>query len=140
MGTAEALVSPGPRGARSLVSHARGTDRATLETPFLWRDRVATFVNPTARALMDSPDAELARIAIDDMAIYLPDLESRTQAVTVVRRPLAVPAYKTGSFAKIAEFRAAVRSVPNLFLVGDYLRSPLVESAVRSALDVVATS
>lgn len=99
-----------------------------------------SFVNPTASALMDTPDAELARIARDDMAIYLPDLESRTQAVSVVRRPLAVPAYQTGSFAKIAELRAAVRSVPNLFLVGDYLRSPLVESAVRSALDVVATS
>ena len=95
---------------------------------------MVSFVNPLAAELMDRSDAELARIAREDMRIYLPDLDALVKAVTVIRRPVAVPTFQTGMFRLIREAQAESHGVHGLSLVGDYLRTPLVEGAVRSTL------
>jgi protoporphyrinogen/coproporphyrinogen III oxidase len=95
---------------------------------------MVSFVNPLAAALMQRSDEELTRIAIDDMKIYLPSLGAMVKDVSVVRRRIAVPAFQTGTFRQIRAAQADSRAIQGLRLVGDYLKTPLIEGAVRSTL------
>ncbi|MCC7441514.1 MAG: FAD-dependent oxidoreductase [Bdellovibrionales bacterium] len=96
-----------------------------------------SFINPLAARFLDKPDDELKRIAIEDMKIYLPQLGEWVTDTTVIRRPLAVPAFAAGTFKTVHELKNRAAGIQGLYLVGDYLRVPFVEGAVRSALDVV---
>jgi len=91
-----------------------------------------SFVAPIARELLASDDSELAAIAAHDMRTFIPDLDQRVSDVSIFKRSLAVASWQTGSFARVAAVRDAATSIPGLRFVGDWLRSPLVESAIAS--------
>ncbi len=97
---------------------------------------MVSFVNPLAKQYLGKTDEELTKICLEDMKIYLPDLAAMTKKVSVVRRAIAVPTFQTGMFAQIRDLEQESLKTPGLNLVGDYLRSPLCEGAVRSALGV----
>jgi oxygen-dependent protoporphyrinogen oxidase len=97
---------------------------------------MVSFVNPLASELMDRSDEELAKIASEDMRAYLPGLDSLVKAVTVIRRPIAVPTFQTGMFRLIRDAQAESREIEGLALAGDYLKTPLIEGAVRSGMGV----
>ncbi|MBI2070339.1 MAG: FAD-dependent oxidoreductase [Elusimicrobia bacterium] len=92
-----------------------------------------SFVNPTATALMAVDDETILKQALNDMKVYLPDLESMIKRTSVIRRPLAVPTYHAGMFGNIRDLETQAARIQGLRLAGDYLRAPLIEGAIRSA-------
>lgn len=94
---------------------------------------MVSFVNPIAKTLLDKDDGTIIKIALSDMKAYYPNLSAMVKEVSIVRRPIAVPSFRVGMFKSIRSAQAESAKIQGLKLVGDYLRAPLVEGAIRSA-------
>ncbi|MBT3982854.1 MAG: FAD-dependent oxidoreductase [Bacteriovoracaceae bacterium] len=97
---------------------------------------MVSFVNPTAGELMDADDKILIDICLEDMKIYIPNMADMVKDVSIVRRPTAVPTFQTGMFRKIRVVQEESFKISGLRLIGDYVRTPLIEGATRSASDL----
>lgn len=95
-----------------------------------------TFAQPHAAALSTLDDETLTRTALESMKPFIKDIAAITERAVVVRRPVAVAELAVGSFAKIRALEARAHAITGLRLVGDYLRAPLCEGAVRSTANV----
>lgn len=93
---------------------------------------MVSYVNPVASELMNADDQTLINQSLKDMKIYIPNMDALTKEVSIVRRPIAVPAFQTGMFAHTRETQALSYKINGLKLVGDYLRTPLIEGGCRS--------
>lgn len=90
------------------------------------------FATPNSDALLGADDDALAHQAMADMKVFVPEIGSWVKHASVVRRPNVLPNFKVGSRAVVRTAMDLARGVEGLHLAGDYLRSPLCESAVRS--------
>lgn len=80
--------------------------------------------------LADLPDADLLRIARDELSHWL-HVAGTPQASWVVRWPRAMPQYELGHLPLVAEIDKQLAATPRLALTGNYLRGVGVPQCVR---------
>lgn len=92
------------------------------------------FASPVSDALLDQPDSVVTAAAMADMEAFVPGLTSMVQRTSVVRRPCVMPRFDAGMFGRIRAIETEAAAIEGLQLAGDWLRAPLCEGAVRSAI------
>ena len=92
------------------------------------------FADPVAGKLLGERDGQIIAQAATDMETFLPGVAEWIQHTSVVRRPKALPNFPCGMFDQVRAIEGMAASIGGLHLAGDYLRAPLCEGAVRSAL------
>lgn len=95
------------------------------------------FASPTSDELLGMTDDDVIKVALDDMEPFLPGIAGQVGHTSVVRRARAHPNFRCGMFSQVRQIQQRAGEIRGLHLAGDYLRSPLCEGAVRSALAVV---
>jgi oxygen-dependent protoporphyrinogen oxidase len=90
----------------------------------------------------DEPDDALVAHAVAVLTRYFPELDGTVDFTHVRRWALALPHTKTGTFAKISAFNAALDPADPIQFVGDYMSEAGQNSAMavgnRAAANIVA--
>lgn len=96
------------------------------------------FATPVSDEIALLDDGAIVAQAVSDLEPFIPEIKSWVRETSVVRRVRQLPNFPVGTFGRIAEIRRLEAPINGLALAGDYLRSPLCESAVRSGIDAAA--
>ncbi len=95
------------------------------------------FASPVSESLRTADDTTVIDQALQDMQVFLPGIAGWLKETSVVRRPRAMPSFACGMMTRVRALQREVANIQGLHLAGDYLKSPLCEGAVRSALECV---
>ncbi len=89
-----------------------------------------------ARELNDRPDAEVRRVLVKEIQRYMPHMPDTPLFTEIYRWCEAVCIAPPGMLGGIAHLkRNNYRDVKGLYLAGEYLHMPSVESAAKSGID-----
>jgi protoporphyrinogen/coproporphyrinogen III oxidase len=128
----EAYMDVVPQGERT------GALLSVLYMDYLARDGGLLGLAASPEALADGADGgELAAQLETELAEVHPTLQPEITARRAMSWRVFVPAYPAGRARELAAFRAGFGPGP-VQLAGDYLRGPMMESAVRTGEDAAA--
>ncbi|HQP31798.1 MAG TPA: FAD-dependent oxidoreductase, partial [Deltaproteobacteria bacterium] len=89
-----------------------------------------------ARELNDRPDAEVKHVLVKEIQRYMPHMPDTPLFTEIYRWREAVCIAPPGMLGGIAHLkRNNYRDVKGLYLAGEYLHMPSVESAAKSGID-----
>ena len=92
----------------------------------------AWILNPKSKPLGHHSDEALAKIALSDVATFLPGVEDMLEGFHVARHHAAVPQASVGHNARALSFLEAVDARDGVSYCGDYLSGGYMESALWS--------
>ncbi|MEO0436068.1 MAG: FAD-dependent oxidoreductase [Pseudomonadota bacterium] len=103
--------------------------KGTGNTPSGKTTLQAWIVNPKAASLAGRSDEEIVRIARQDIAPYLPHVDSMIENFAITRHPLTIPQFWTGHNERTHDFLDSVDQRSGVSFCGDYISNGNMESA-----------
>ena len=101
----------------------------------------ALVIGEQARALFDLDDEEIVRRTVEEMRRFFPAMPAAPLFARVYRWPEALCLSPGGMLREIHDMLTKLRrSIPGLYLAGDYTRLPSLNGAIKSGIEAAQAS